>query len=139
MTAFDTDILSDLVDRHPVYVHRLQAIPEVDRYVPVVVVEEVFRGRLDGIRKAQAGQTKISLSRAYDLFAESVQGVRDFHLLPYTATADAQFRQWKAAKVRVGSQDLRIAAIAVAHGATFVTRNARDYALVPGLTFDVWP
>ena len=43
-----------------------------------------------------------------------------------------------AAKIRVGTQDLRIAAIATAHNATLVTRNARDYQLVPGLTLDVW-
>ncbi len=59
-------------------------------------------------------------------------------MLPYTAAADALFKAWRAAKVRIGTQDLRIAAICFAHGATLVTRNARDYTQVPGLILDVW-
>jgi predicted nucleic acid-binding protein len=33
---------------------------------------------------------------------------------------------------------MRIAAICIDHDATLVTRNARDYARIPGLTLDVW-
>jgi tRNA(fMet)-specific endonuclease VapC len=138
MTAFDTDVLSDIVNGHATYQLRLQTIPEPDRCVPVVVLEETFRGRLDGIRKAQAGQVRIPLNRAYDLFMEAVEGAKEFRLLPHTPAADALFKQWRAAKLRVGSQDLRIAAICLDHGATLVTRNARDYAQVSGLTLDIW-
>lgn len=64
--------------------------------------------------------------------------VRGFRLLAYTDTAHKLFLSWRAARIRIGTQDLRIAAICFAHGATLVTRNARDYALVPGLALDVW-
>ena len=40
-------------------------------------------------------------------------------------------------RLRVGTRDLRIAAVCIVHGATLVTHNARDYAQLPGLTFDV--
>lgn len=36
------------------------------------------------------------------------------------------------------THDMRSAAICIVHGATLATRNARDYAQLPGLTFDVW-
>ncbi len=138
MTAFDTDILSELIDGHPSYLQRLQAVAEADRFVPIVVIEELFRGRLDGFRKAQAGQVKIPVSRAYDLFLESVQGVRGCAALPYSQAAHTLFLGSRSSKIRVGSQDLRIASICIAHDAKFVTRNARDYALVPGLKLEIW-
>ena len=138
MIAFDTDILSELLDGTPAYVQRASAIAIADQYVPIVVATEVLRGRLNAIRQAEAQKGKLSLERAFALFEQSLVGIANYQLLAYTAGADSLFKQWKAAKVRVGSRDLRIAAIAIAHGVKLVTRNARDFALVPGLNFEVW-
>ena len=40
--------------------------------------------------------------------------------------------------VRIGTQDLRIAAMAVVHDTTLVTRNARDVAQAPDLVIEDW-
>ena len=61
-----------------------------------------------------------------------------YRIAPYTPAADAEFIRLRSQKVRIGTQDLRIAAIALAVGATVVTRNARDFAQVPGLLLDAW-
>jgi tRNA(fMet)-specific endonuclease VapC len=40
--------------------------------------------------------------------------------------------------VRIGSLDLKIACIALAHDSTLLTRNTTDFAKVPELQFENW-
>jgi tRNA(fMet)-specific endonuclease VapC len=138
MIAFDTDVLTEILNGNPVYVQRAHATDPADQRVPVVVAAEILRGRLNGVRQAEAGKGRISLESAFLLFAENVLGIAAYPILPYTAAADTMFRQWRAAKIRIGTQDLRIAAICIDHKAKLVTRNARDYTQVPGLNLEVW-
>jgi tRNA(fMet)-specific endonuclease VapC len=59
-------------------------------------------------------------------------------VLPYDAEAQAQFAQLRRQRVRIGTQDLRIAAITLSRQATLVTRNTRDFAKVPALNIVDW-
>lgn len=139
MTGFDTDVLSLLLIGHPGYVGRLAAIPQANRYAPVVAAGEALRGRLAAVRAAESGKGRQSLAQAYALFEKSLIGLRGYQLLPYTQLADAQFAAWRRQGVRIGSQDLRIAAICHTSGARLATRNARDFGQIPGFGFDIWP
>ena len=40
--------------------------------------------------------------------------------------------------LRIGSLDLKIACIALAHAAAVLTRNTTDFAQVPGLRIENW-
>ena len=137
MTAFDTDIFTEVVFRNAVYLQRASQVPQVDRCLPIVVIEEAVRGRLDSIRRAQPNQGRVRLSQAYNLFRDTLEDLRQYRILDYTPAADALFRQWRTS-IRIGTNDLRISAICVDHGAKLVTRNARDFAQVPGLNLEVW-
>ncbi len=44
----------------------------------------------------------------------------------------------KKMKIRIGKTDLRIAAIALEHGGTLVTRNLRDFQQIPNLPLENW-
>ena len=138
MTAFDTDVFTLILEGYKDYLDRLDAIPAGEQTVPVVVWEEVLRGRFNVVRQAEAKKTAVPLTAAYDLLREALMDTRRFTILAYTPAAHALFLAWRAAKIRVGSRDLRIAATCVAHGVELVTRNRRDFDQVPGLNLTVW-
>ena len=138
LIALDTDVFTDVMYGDPVLTARLLAVPIAEQTLPVVVLEEVIRGRFNVIRQAEAGRGRITLAEAYDRFQQSVADTRAYTVLPFTAAAEALAAAMRRQRLRVGTRDLRIAAVCIVHGATLVTRNARDYAQIPGLTFDVW-
>ena len=55
-----------------------------------------------------------------------------------TLQAEALYQQWRQQRLRVGTHDLRIAAICLAHAATFISRNHRDSTQGPGLQVEFW-
>lgn len=139
MIAFDTDVLTELLRGRPDYVTRAAAIPPDQQTVPIVVVEEIMRGRLAAIRRAEAksgdGAARV---RAYASFRMTFVDFMRFATLEYDARAERQFADWRAAGVRVATHDLRIAAICVSQQAKLVTRNKRDFDVIPGLFVEYW-
>jgi len=138
MIAFDTDVLTEVLLGNTAYVARAAAIPLQAQAVPVIVIEEIMRGRLNIIRQAEAGRASISLARAYELFEETFTDFRRLRILSYTTQAETLYQEWRQQGIRLGTHDLRIAAICVAHSATLISRNRRDFERVPGLVTEFW-
>lgn len=138
MTVFDTDVFVEILLGSARLVGRVATIPEDQWGVTVVTLEEIMRGRLRAIRRIEAGKGTGEIVRAYELFQRSLAAFRHLKVLPYTNIADAQYRSWQKEKVRVSTHDLRIAAIVVAHSATLVSRNRRDFERIPGLSVAFW-
>ena len=137
-SAFDTDVLTLILAGYEPYRHRVGAIPIERQYVPIVAVEELLRGRFNMIRQSESGKSKQPLPDAYGRLQELLLESRNFKILPFTAEAEQLVDAWRASRIRIGTQDLRIAAICVAHNAKLVSRNKRDFELVPGLNLEVW-
>ena len=55
-------------------------------------------------------------------------------MLPFDKASTIQFDALKKAKIKIGAQDWKIAAIALANKATVLTRNARHFGKVQNLT-----
>jgi tRNA(fMet)-specific endonuclease VapC len=138
LIALDTDIFTEVLYGDPAMVARLAAVPIREQSLPIIVLEEVIRGRFSVIRQAESGRGRVTLEVAYLLFQQTVTDSKSYTILPYTAAADGLVAAWRKPRIRVPTHDLRIAAICIVHGAALVTRNARDFSKVPGLTIDVW-
>ena len=138
MIAYDTDVLVELLRGQAAYAAKARAIPPGEQFVPIVVVEEIQRGRLNGIRQAEAGKGQLSLERAYELYERTFAALRAMPLLSYTKQAHEQYQSWRSEKVAVSTHDLRIAAICITFAAKLITRNRRDFERIPGLSVEFW-
>ena len=101
----------------------------------VTTTREVFRGWIAHSGQAKTPEKYAESSRR---FRESLSDFCARTIIPFDDRAAAAFRRLKAAKVRVGTMDLRIAAICLAHNATLLTRNLSDFRRVPGLRAEDW-
>jgi predicted nucleic acid-binding protein len=88
MKVFDTDILTEILLGNPAYAERLARVPLAEQAVPIVVVEEVFRGRLNTIRQAEAAKARVSVEQAYLLFEKTLNDLREARILSFTQQAD---------------------------------------------------
>lgn len=138
MKAFDTDILTDILAGNPDIADRLANVPLADQTVPIIVVEEIVRGRLNIIRQAEAGKARITIEQAYSLFEQSLDDFREIKVLPFTQEAENLLRHWRQEKIKGSTHDLRIATSCVASLTTLVTRNRRDFQGLPGLSVEFW-
>jgi tRNA(fMet)-specific endonuclease VapC len=87
------------------------------------------------LARAQDGLTRIRRSAQ---LVTTVQLFHRFPLLPFDQAAENQFQQLRGLRLRIGTQDLKIAAIALANQLVLLTRNRHDFARVPGLMLDDW-
>jgi tRNA(fMet)-specific endonuclease VapC len=131
----DTDHISLHERGHPPLRERLEAVSPDLIAVSVVTVEEALRGRLAVLARHSSGENR---QRAYAKLLETVRFFGSIQVVLFGARCEEQYQALRAQRVRAGTQDLRIAATALANGFTLVTRNRRDFARVPGLPIEDW-
>jgi tRNA(fMet)-specific endonuclease VapC len=131
----DTDHVSLQERGDPHVRRRLESIPADQIAVCVVTVEEMLRGRLAILSRRQAGTARV---HAYRKLLETIAFFNAVPVVPFDLACERTFQELRARKLQVGSQDLRIAATALVHDLTVVTRNQRDFARVPGLRLEDW-
>jgi len=61
-----------------------------------------------------------------------------FDILPSDDDATTSLESLQRQRLRVGTLDLKIAAICIAHDATLLSRNLVDFQKVPGLRVENW-
>ena len=129
MYALDTNTVLDYFRGKGQVAARLLATPPSEVGLPAVAAYEVWVGVL-GSQNAKRRQVE------YERFLALVA------ILPFDAVAGRRAADLRLALSRkgdlIGPMDTLIAATALVHGATLVTRNVREFNRVPGLTVVNW-
>jgi tRNA(fMet)-specific endonuclease VapC len=131
----DTDHISLLQRNHPNVKQRLTSIDPNKIFVTVITFEEQMRGRLNQVKQAKSQQSLIS---AYHALRETIEDYKRLNLLDFDKDAYSCHMNLLRQKIRIGSQDLRIAAIALSVDGIVVTRNQKDFGKVPNLKTEDW-
>jgi tRNA(fMet)-specific endonuclease VapC len=139
MIVLDSDHLSILQrPESPQYERLIQALDcstDVEITTTVVSLEEQMRGWLAAINRTSNVEDQ---PRYYARLARLVEFYSRWQVLPFHEQAAVQFATFRANGIRIGTMDLKIAAIVVAHGGILLTANLRDFEKVPGLQFENW-
>ena len=133
--VFDTDHLTLFHHKHPVLMQHLAAQNPGAVAIAPITIEETLRGRLAVLRRGLVGLSHV---RAYGNLVASVELFKLFPVMAFDQASEAEFQQLRAARLRVGTQDLKIAAIARTNQLTVLTRNRLDFGRVPGLALEDW-
>jgi tRNA(fMet)-specific endonuclease VapC len=133
----DTDCFSDLQQNHPMMVQRVEVNAE-NLALTIVTVEEAIRGRFKAIRDASAPAQADKLVLAYTRLWDTLDVFKNLNILKFDQNAFTIYTEFFRPRIRIGTQDLRIAAIVLANNAILVTRNNRDFSPVPGLVQQDW-
>ena len=103
--------------------------------VAIVTIEERMRGWLAVIAKERTALRQVAgyreLSRLFEFYQE-------FEIVPFDDAAAHQFEHLRKQHVRVGTMDLKIAAIALVQNALLLSANRSDFERVPGLRVENW-
>ncbi len=136
MILLDSDHLTVLQtpdsNRREPLVARLDASNEVVG-TTVANVEEQMRGWMASIAKERISDRQV---RSYARLAHLFRFFAKYEIALFDLPAAALFDSYS--RIRIGTPDRKIAAIAVARNALLLTANRRDFELVPGLRFANW-
>jgi tRNA(fMet)-specific endonuclease VapC len=134
----DTDVLS-IVQRAqgPAYELLAQRLDAADDDVAVSIIsfEEQMRGWLAYFANAK---TSAQETQGYDRLRALLADFSARPVLDFDQGCAAQFDRLMRSRVRIGTMDLKIASIAIAHDALLLSRNLTDFRKVPGLRVDDW-
>ena len=138
MFILDTNTLSDLFKDHARLLARMRSAPN-DRPIVTTVISriEILEGRFASIVKAG---TKLELMVAAERLIQDEKRLTSIDVLALTDLVADEFEKLLLNKKlkKIGRKDLLIACFALAHDATLVTRNTKDFANIPGLKVENW-
>ena len=139
MILLDTDHLSVLRfrsgERSIRLVGRMEATKDEMFGTTIINVAEQMKGWLSAINKERQPLRQVTgyreLAKLFDFFS-------CYHIAPFDEAAANRFNDLRQSKVRVGTSDLKIAAVALTCDALLLTANRQDFEKVSGLRIANW-
>jgi len=139
MIILDTDHLSTLKhadsQRFANLATRMADAQDQKFATTVVTLEEHMRGWLARIKRATTIADELLPYRELIAMIEFFQY---WNILPLDEHASEVFSDLRKQKIRIGTMDLKIAAIALSNNALLLTANGRHFSQVPNLRIEDW-
>ncbi len=101
----------------------------------VVTFEEQVRGWMARLAKAKTISQQVV---DYRKLNQLLENYRTITVIDFDEKSALQFQALLKARIRIGTMDLKIAAIAIANNATLLSRNLKDFSKVTGLKVEDW-
>ncbi|CAD0222316.1 virulence-associated protein VapC [Planktothrix agardhii CCAP 1459/11A] len=138
MYILDTDHLS-LIQRNGEQgkriLERLENLEKVEVAVTIITYEEQTRGRLSFLGRAKNIDEQVL---AYQGLQQLATDYCSIPILPFNGTAAIAYQQLRKSYPRLGTMDLRIAAISLTHQAILLTCNQSDFGQIIELSTENW-
>jgi len=133
--VLDTDHVSLFQRKHPTVLQNIVSADPNFLAISIITVEEQIKGHFKLIKQADSGA---KLIWAYTALQSGIAYFNRITVLPFDEVANTHYKTLRKQKIRIGTQDLRIAAIVLSVKGILVTRNWKDFAKVPDLTLADW-
>jgi tRNA(fMet)-specific endonuclease VapC len=139
MVVLDTDHVS-LLERadspeRARLLERLRPLTDDEKAATIISYEEQTRGWLNYLKRARTVAEEVE---AYRRLNEHLETYRIIRVLQFDEHAATEFQRLRRAGFRVGTMDLKIAAIVLANNATLLSRNLKDFRKISGLRVEDW-
>ena len=137
MLILDTDHFSELV-RETMFGLRLRQRLEATKSeiaITIITLDEQARGWLSLIKQSKRREQIID---TYAKLQELFEIAARWQVLPWNDVAASVSEATLRRKLRLGTMDLRIAAITIANGGRLLSRNLKDFRRIDGLDVEDW-
>jgi tRNA(fMet)-specific endonuclease VapC len=138
MVILDTDHMSVLERRErPALGHLLNRLADLspsEVATTVISYEEQMRGWMAYLSRARSVTQQIT---AYSRLLAHLDNYRRIPVLGFDTAAATEFQRLRR-RLRIGTMDLKIAAIVLSRDATLLSRNLGDFNQIPDLHVEDW-
>jgi tRNA(fMet)-specific endonuclease VapC len=114
---------------------RLDRLPADDIATSIVSFQEQVQGWLVYVKRARKPAQIVA---AYAKLETIWRWFLKMNVVSYSLDAQNRFVELRRRCPRLKTMDLRIASIALVTDSTLLSRNLRDFRLVPGLSLEDW-
>jgi tRNA(fMet)-specific endonuclease VapC len=138
LLILDTDHASLFLKGNDLVCDRIFQTEPEKLAIAVITAEEICQGWLSEINKHSQAAQSSRLLLAYSEFEKALDFFRTIQIVSFDINAYHQFEILRRQFRRLGTRDLRIAAITLSINATVITRNAKDFGQIPSLSIEDW-
>ncbi|MCU0544163.1 MAG: PIN domain-containing protein [Oscillatoriaceae cyanobacterium Prado104] len=138
MYLLDTDSLSILEhggETARLLIAKLSILEANELAVTIISYEEQMRGWLSYLARSRSIQAQVE---AYKRLKKQLENYCAISVIDFDERSAVEFQRLKKLYPRLGSMDLKIAAIAIANDAILLTRNLKDFGQIEELRSEDW-